>query len=163
MIEVASVRQYSIVAMAFAFALNGCVSDVVDPEAEIVALREAAEAYHAAASAKRADQVVSMYSGSPVMVPPNAALVEGTAAVGSYRFGFIETPGVSLEFEILRAEVSERGDMGWTLARGDITIENPDGTIGRDEVRDFHVWRKAADGSWRVEVDIWNSGTPASD
>jgi len=92
------------------------------------------------------------------MVPPDAELVEGTAAVGDYRFGFIETPGVSLEFEILRAEVSESGDMGWTLARGDITIENADGTIGRDEVRDFHVWRKAADGSWRVEVDIWNSG-----
>lgn len=151
------------VAIACAFALGGCASQVVDTEAEVVALRLAAEAYHAAASAKRADQVVSMYSESPLMVPPNAALVEGTAAVGNYRFGFIETPGVSLDFEILRAEVSERGDMGWTLARGDITIENPDGTIGRDEVRDFHVWRKTANGAWRVDVDIWNSGVPASD
>lgn len=151
-------RQNLIVALAGAFLLNGCASDSVDPEAEVVALREAAEAYHAAASAKRADEVVSMYGASPLMVPPDAALVEGTAAVGDYRFGFIETPGVSLEFEILRAEVSAEGDMGWTLARGDITIEKADGTIGRDEVRDFHVWRKTADGSWRVEVDIWNSG-----
>ena len=154
-------RQCLIVALAGAFLLTGCASDSVDREAEVVALREAAEAYHAAASAKRADEVVSMYGASPVMVPPDAALVEGTAAVGDYRFGFIETPGVSLEFEILRAEVSEGGDMGWTLARGDITIENADGTIGRDEVRDFHVWRRAADGSWRVEVDIWNSGPRA--
>lgn len=161
--EGTSVRRYWIVAIASVVSVSGCASDRVDPEAEAVALRAAAEAYHAAASAKRADQVVSMYGDSPVMVPPNGALVEGTAAVGNYRFGFIETPGVSLEFEILRAEVSAGGDMGWTLARGDITIENPDGTIGRDEVRDFHVWRKTADGAWRVEVDIWNSGVPASD
>ena len=151
-------RQYLIVASAGACLLNGCASDSVDQVAEVVALREAAEVYHAAASGQRADEGVSMYGASPVTVPPHAALVEGTAAVSDYRFGFIETPGVSLEFEILRVEVSESGDMGWTLARGDITIENADGTVGRDEVRDFHVWRRAADGSWRVEVDIWNSG-----
>lgn len=28
-------------------------------------------------------------------------------------------------------------------------------------VRDFHVWKKQADGSWKVAVDIWNSGLPA--
>jgi ketosteroid isomerase-like protein len=143
--------------------LVGCTPNSVDTDAEVASLRAAAEAYHAAASAKQSDRVVEMYDTAPLMVPPNAPLVEGLSAVENYRFGFIETPGVSLEFEILRAEVSEAGDMGWTLARGDITITGADGMIGEDEVRDFHVWKKQPDGSWAVVVDIWNSGIPAGD
>ena len=145
---------------ASALVLAGCAESSIDREAEVAALIEAAEAYHAAASAKDSDLVVSMYDGDPVMVPPNADMVEGLQAVENYRFGFIETPGVSLDFEILRAEVSESGDMGWTLALGEITIEQVGAEPGRDLVRDFHVWKKQPDGSRRVVVDVWNSGMP---
>jgi ketosteroid isomerase-like protein len=79
---------------------------------------------------------------------------------GAYRFGFISTPGVSLDFELLRVEVSENGDMGWTLAEGDITIEQDGAEPGQDLVRDFHVWSRQPDGRWTVIVDIWNSGMP---
>jgi len=140
---------------------NGCAPPPVDREAELAALRQAATAYHDAASAKDAARVVALYDEGAVMVPPNADLVEGLQAVRGYRFGFITTPGVELRFEILRAEVSAAGDMGWTLAVAEITINRPDGPPGSDRVRDFHVWKKQADGSWKVVVDIWNSGRPA--
>jgi len=132
-----------------------------DPAAELASLRAAAEAYHTAASGKDAPGVVALYDEGAVMVPPGADMVNGLDQVRNYRFGFISTPGVSLTFEIVRAEVSASGDMGWTLAEGDITIERPDGTTGKDLVRDFHVWRKQADGSWKVVVDFWNSGVVA--
>lgn len=123
-------------------------------------LRAAAEAYHEAASAKDSERVVGMYDAEAVMVPPNAPLVEGLASVQEYRFGFIETPGVELDFEIVRVEVSEMGDMGWTLSIGQITINRDEGPPGRDVVRDYHTWLRQADGSWKVVVDAWNSGMP---
>jgi len=132
----------------------------VDVEQELVALRAAATAYHEAASAKDGEAVVGMYDQAAVMIPPNADLVEGLNEVQNYRFGFIETPGVELEFELVRAEVSAAGDIGWTLAIGEITINQPEGPPGRDQVRDFHTWKKQADGSWKVVVDVWNSGLP---
>lgn len=132
----------------------------VDVGQELIALRAAATAYHEAASAKDGDAVVGMYDQAAVMIPPNAELVEGLEGVRNYRFGFIETPGVELEFEILRAEVSATGDIGWTLAIGEITINQSEGPPGRDQVRDFHTWKKQADGSWKVVVDVWNSGLP---
>jgi ketosteroid isomerase-like protein len=101
-----------------------------------------------------------MYDETAVMVPPNADRVEGLEGVQNFRFGFIETPGVELEFEILRVEVSEAGDMGWTLSEGQITIHREGEEPGRDVVRDFHTWRRQADGSWKVVVDMWNSGLP---
>ena len=94
------------------------------------------------------------------MVPPNEPLVEGIADVQNYRFGFISTPGVSLDFKLLRVEVSEDGDMGWTLAEGDIRIEQDGAEPGQDLVRDFHVWSRQPDGRWTVVVDVWNSGMP---
>ena len=70
-------------------------------------------------------------------------------------------PGVELRFETIRVEVSSGGDMGWTLAIGDVSFTRPDGEPGSDRVRDFHVWQRQADGSWKVAVDIWNSEFPA--
>jgi ketosteroid isomerase-like protein len=141
--------------------MTACAPPSVDQQAEVAALREAATAYHEAASAKRADDVVAMYDAEPMMVPPNADMVDGLEGVQDYRFGFIETPGVELSFEIIRAEVSSAGDMGWTLSLGEITINRPTGPPGRDLVRDFHTWKKQVDGSWKVVVDMWNSGMPA--
>jgi ketosteroid isomerase-like protein len=145
-----------------AVALGGCSGAApVDSAAARETLAEAAEAYHAAAAAKSVEAVVAFYADDALMIPPNAPLVEGLGGVRGYRFGFIETPGVSLDFELVRVEVSAAGDIGWTFARGDITIERPDGPPGSDVVRDFHTWRRQADGSWKIVVDMWNSGMPA--
>ncbi len=109
----------------------GCWSQPpIDRDAEIAALRSAAEAYHAAASAKDAQLVVTFYADDATMIPPNADRVEGIEGVRNYRFGFIDTPGVELRFEIIRVEVSSRADMGWTLAIGDVSFTRPDGQPG---------------------------------
>jgi ketosteroid isomerase-like protein len=121
-------------------------------------LQAAAHAYEAAASAKDAQAVVAMYDEAALMVPPDAEMVVGLEGVRGYRFGFIETAGVSLEFELQRVEVAASGDIGWSLSVGQITIERDDGTTGHDVVRDFHTWRRQPDGSWKVVVDFWNSG-----
>jgi len=148
---------------AFVLLVGGCSPPPADLAAEAEALRAAAAAYHEAAAAKDANRVVGFYDADALMIPPNADTVDGLDAVRRYRFGFIETPGVELDFEIVRAEVSSQGDMGWTFSLGRITINQPDGTTGLDIVRDFHTWRKQPDGSWLVVVDMWNSGMPADD
>lgn len=136
----------------------GCESAPrADREAELEALRAAALAYYDAASNKDREAVVSFYDADAVLVPPDAERVEGIEGVRSYRFGFIETPGIALEFEILRAEVSLSGDVGWTLANGDITITQGDDPPTRSRVRDVHTWHKQVDGSWKIVADVWNS------
>lgn len=155
------IRAFVVPAVA-ATLFGGCAgSSSVDRARETDALRAAAEAYHAAASAKDALAVVALYDDDAVMVPPGGELVQGIDAVRGFRFGFIETPGVELEFELVRVEVSESGDMGWTLAVGEIAIRSGDDPPGRDRVRDVHTWRRQADGSWKVVLDVWNSVPPA--
>ena len=151
-------KKYMILAVAVGMVAGGCESGAtIEAESELASLRQAANTYHQAASAKDVRAVVALYDDDAIMVPPNADLVEGLEGVRGYRFGFIETPGVELEFEIMRVEISESGDIGWTLSIGEITINNPEGPPGRDVVRDFHTWKKQVDGSWKVVVDMWNS------
>ena len=141
---------------------GGCSSQpVIDHDAEVAALRAAAEAYHTAARAKDAQAIVTFYADDAIMVPPNADRVDGIEGVRNYRFGFIENPGVELLFELIRVEVSSGGDMGWTLAIVNVSFTRPDGEPGSDRLRDFHAWKKQDDGSWKVVVDMWNSEFPA--
>ena len=140
---------------------SGPGAQAVSQANDLQTLRQAAEAYQAAATAKDAEAVVGFYADDAIMIPPGADPVEGIEAVRSYRFGFIETPGVELAFELVRAELSGDGSLGWTLAIGDITIHSDEGPPGKDLVRDFHSWRKDAQGDWKIVVDFWNSGVPA--
>ena len=126
----------------------------------MAALKLVASSYHEAATAKDREGVIAFYDRNAIMVPPNDDLVENLEGVQNYRFGFIETPGVELDFEVIRAEISMSGDIGWTLSIGEITINNPEGSPGRDVVRDFHTWKKQEDGSWKVVLDMWNSELP---
>ena len=153
--------RYGVAAALMILSTFGCAPQLeVDLTAERAALREAMEAYHEAASTKDAQTVVSMYDNDAMMIPPNAERVEGIEGVRTYRFGFIENASVELDFEAMRIEIAPGGDMAWTLAVANASFEGPDGEPGSDRIRDFHVWKKQADGSWKVEVDIWNSGPP---
>jgi|TARA_B110000263_G_C15253771_1_gene485435 ketosteroid isomerase-like protein len=157
-------NKYTIFIIVGTVMAGGCGSGAtIETESDLVSLRLAANTYHQAASTKDRAAVVALYDENALMVPPNADLVEKLEGVQGYRFGFLETPGVELQFEILRAEISTSGDIGWTLSIGDITINNPEGPPGRDIIRDFHTWKKQADGSWKVVVDMWNSELPINE
>ncbi len=155
------------VLLTLVLTLTACqpdASDVVaetDQASDLAALTAAALAYQSAASAKDAVAVVGMYDQTAMMIPPNAEIVdEGLSGVETYQFGFIVTPGVELEFDLIRVEVADSGDIGWTFAIGQITINREGEPPGRDVVRDFHTWKKQPDGSWKIVVDMWNSGMP---
>lgn len=153
--------------LALGLTLTACQPDASDvvtetrQEADVAALTAAALAYQSAASAKDADAVVGMYDETAMMIPPNAEIVdEGLTGVETYQFGFIVTPGVELEFDLIRVEVAASGDIGWTFAIGQITINREGEPPGHDVVRDFHTWKKQSNGSWKIVVDMWNSGMP---
>ena len=65
-----------------------------------------------------------------------------------------------MNFDQPQVVVAASGDLGYTYAEGEVTLDGPDGETITEVIRDFHVWTKDADGEWRVAVDIWNSPNP---
>jgi uncharacterized protein (TIGR02246 family) len=142
--------------------VSGCAPQV-DIEAERSALREAAVAYHEAASALNAEAVVALYAEDAVLMPPNADQIAGLDNIRGFVNEFVDTPGFEARFGPPTVEVSLSGDLGWTVATSEMTFEGPDGEPVVERIRDLHLWKKQADGSWKVVVDIWNSEMPAPD
>jgi ketosteroid isomerase-like protein len=139
--------------------LAGCMEAGVDIEAETAALHAAADAYHAAGSAKDVDSVVSRYTSDSVTLPPNSVAFHGLEGMREFATAFTQLSGFSMSFGDMVVEVGAGGDMGYTLVDTIIRFDDAGGNPVVDRVRDFHLWRKDG-GEWKIAVDIWNSEPP---
>ncbi|MBI2402264.1 MAG: DUF4440 domain-containing protein [Gemmatimonadetes bacterium] len=146
--------------LAVPVAAGSACAPRVDLTAERTALRRADSAYSAAAQSKDIDALVAWYTADAVMYPPNEPTVSGIDGVRQYGTNMLNTPGLTVGFTPLDVQVSATGGMGYTINTARVTMTDPKGAPVSEELRDFHVWRKEPDGSWKVAVDIWNSPTP---
>ena len=132
----------------------------IDIEAERAALSEAANRYHEAGVSLDLDTIAALYANDALLLPPNSEAMEGPDGVREFLTAFTSIPGFQIRFEEPTVVVSKEGDMGYTLADIEFTVDGPDGQPVTSQERDFHLWRKQADGSWKVVIDIWNSPDP---
>jgi uncharacterized protein (TIGR02246 family) len=128
-----------------------------DLEGARTSLREAAAQYAAAGTAKNEKAFYAFYAADAAMYPPGAGTVNGLPAISEFLGAFFKDPGFAVSFQPAAVDVSADGSMGTTVAIADITATGPDGKPATEHVRDFHVWHRHADGSWKLAVDIWNA------
>jgi ketosteroid isomerase-like protein len=55
-----------------------------------------------------------------------------------------------------RADVSTAGDLGYTVGRYRTVVGGPDGEELEGTGMYVSIWRRQADGSWKVEMDLGN-------
>ncbi len=127
-----------------------------DLEAERELLREADALYVTTANAGDVDGLTALYASDATRYPLDGDPGTGLDAMRAFAEGVASTPGFHLSPELLELDVAESGNMGYTLNRLELTVTGPDGSPATQVLRDFHVWRKEADGQWRITVDIWH-------
>ncbi|HXZ79311.1 MAG TPA: DUF4440 domain-containing protein [Terriglobales bacterium] len=66
-------------------------------------------------------------------------------------------PDFKLEWEPARGEIFPSGDLGYTAGKFLATYKTEKGEIGRQRGTYITIWKKQADGSWKVAAD---GGTP---
>ena len=71
-------------------------------------------------------------------------------------------PGFALSWQLTKAEASRGGDLGYTVGTYVLTLHDPKGEPVTDRGKYVTVWKKQADGSWKVAADIFNSDLPAA-
>lgn len=132
----------------------------VQLEAEKAALKEAADTFHSAAGSMDVDGLVSHYTTDVLLLPPGAKRMQGAEATREFLSGFAAIPGAKARFEDPRVvTVSRGGDIGYTFGDAVFSFDGPDGETVTQHVRELHLWEKQEDGSWKIIVDMWNSGT----
>jgi len=100
------------------------------------------------------------YTDDAILMPPNHSPLEGKQAIEQY-LAEIAPQFQASNFQLSILEVDVQGDM--TIVRGtysaNITIPGVDAPM-EDRGKTLQVWKKQADGSWKIHRDIWNSNMP---
>ncbi len=137
-----------------ALALASCAPSV-NLEAERALLQQADEWYTATANAGDVDGLTALYAEDATRYSPSGESTTGIEAMRAFAEGVASTPGFNITTQRLALEVGEGGDMGYTLNLLELSVTGPDGDPVIQQLRDFHLWRKEADGAWRIVEDIW--------
>lgn len=113
----------------------------------------------AAVAGKDATKVADFYAedgqflepGSPIASDKEAIRKEWAALLASASF-------VSLTFAPANIQVAEAGDIAYEVGAYELSTKDPQGKPTSEKGKYVVIWKKQADASWKVEVDIDNPG-----
>ena len=157
-----STTLFFLVAILFSFGCAPPASEstaetpVIDLESERDALMAVDKAW--SESIDDTDAFLSFIADGAHFMPFGAPLAQGDAIRTTWD-GLLSMPGFGLEWQATAAEVAASGDIGYTIGTFELTAEQ-DGTAMLTVGKYVTVWHKQANGSWKVQVDIFNTDGP---
>jgi ketosteroid isomerase-like protein len=86
-------------------------------------------------------------------------VVQGHTAIRELMAPGFATPGFSLRWKPVRADIAASGDLGYTYGTYESRSPGPDGAPQVRTGMYVTIWKKQPDGSWKVVVDL-GSGSP---
>ena len=115
--------------------------------------------FNAAAASRDWTTYASTYYADDAMVlPPNGAIVSGRDAITQFLASFPQMSNVVLRVD----EVEGAGDLAF--ARGtyemDVAVPGAPAPV-HDKGKYMEIWKKQADGSWKIARDMFSSDLPA--
>src|SRR5439155_19410750 len=118
--------------------------------------------WSAAAGTKDLDKTVSFYSDNAVVMPPNASAATTKEAIRSAWKEMLTTPGAAISWKATKVGVAKAGDLAYVSGTYQETMTDASGKSVNDHGKYVEIFKKQADGTWKVVADIGNSNLPAS-
>jgi ketosteroid isomerase-like protein len=142
--------------------LCACQQAPIDQSAAAAdAVRAADIAWEQVFTAGDTSAAVAAIEPTGSMLPPNMPIATGREAIRKVIEGFYGMPGMALHWQVAKAEASTSGDLGYSMGTYQLSFNDPKGQAVSDHGKYVTVWRKQADGTWKVVADIFNSDLPA--
>jgi ketosteroid isomerase-like protein len=132
----------------------------VDTKAVELAVKNADAQVSKAAEAHDLATLLSFYADDAVSLPANEELLTNHPDMRSSWIARL-APGVSLSWTPMYVEGAKSGDLAYILGSYSKTTKAGKDKPVADRGKYLAVWKKQADGSWKIEADMWNSDLPA--
>jgi ketosteroid isomerase-like protein len=130
---------------------------------DVSAVRRVGEGYLAAIRSGDVDAMMAHWGDHPTLLPPNAPGVRGRDEVRAWAQAFQKRVRVT-EARFTESEVTIGGDLAAERLAFTMTLEPAAG--GAPMIltgKGVHLYRRQADGDWKLSLDIWNAdNSPAS-
>ena len=141
--------------VAMAMVLAACAQEESPLPADPNVLMEADRAFAAAVAEDGTAAWVSWFAPDGAQIQPGSGEIMGHDAIRTLMAG-LDDPNFSLSWQPLRADIAASGDLGWTTGSYVSEGIGPNGEPRRGQGRYVTIWRKQADGSWKVVMDLGN-------
>lgn len=155
----------TVVPFASLLLLAGCNSAPTTPAAPAVDLvaeqskiRDIESGWVKEAAAKDLEKSAGHYSDDAILMLPGAPPAKGKDAIKAAWKGMLDDPNLKLNFSADRVEMSAGGDLATTRGSYSMTVTNPKTKKPVDDKGSYMtVYKKQADGTWRVIEDMTSS------
>ena len=126
----------------------------VDTAAENQAIEKVEKGQIAAIGQKSVDGATSLYADDAVFINERGEATHGKAAIESAFKGFLADPTLKIDYTPGQKTFSSAGDMAYSTASYTESFTDPK-TKKPVTIRgtNLSVWKKQADGSWKVVAD----------
>jgi uncharacterized protein (TIGR02246 family) len=118
-------------------------------------LEEGVAAWSKAYNQSDAAGCTAMYAEDAMMLPPNQTMARGKQAVKEFNQRMLDQVGGNISNRIIEFGVA--GDLAYQVGTYAITD-----TKKPDEGKFVNIFRQQKDGSWKLQVAIFNSDKPLS-
>ena len=123
------------------------------------AITEANARFEQALSRGDTAALAAMYTADAQVLPPNGAPVRGPADIGAFWAGAIQSGLRSGKLQTLDTETG--GDLTIETGHYQLVLRPEGGAELTDEGKYLVVWRRQADGAWKIHRDMFSSNLPA--
>ncbi len=147
-----------------ALAIAACAQQPAPPPdtraADEAAIRAAITEWSAAAAAKDAAKFATFYTEDAVIMLEKAPDIHGLPAIRDGLAGMMKDPNFALSFAPDSVTVARSGDLAYETGHYVMTMSGADGKPAPENGHYIVVWRKQADGVWKVAADVPVSDPP---
>lgn len=147
-------------AMVFAVCFVACSQQPAQPAAppdtrpaDEAAIRANDADFARAAAAKDIDKCVSLYMDDAVIFSPGTPAVIGKDNIHKFFERMLAAPTMQFSFSDVTVDVARSGDLAEDRGAVQVTTTDKKGKPVTDSSQYVLVWKKQADGSWRVAAD----------
>lgn len=110
--------------------------------------------------AGQSDTTLSYYDDNAISLPSNSPMLQGKEAIGRWMKDMSAMGVTFSKVDFNEVHVDASGSLGYEVGTYDMTME-----IGGMQVSDkgkyITVWKRHADGTWKLVAEIWNTDLPA--
>ena len=143
--------------------LTGCQSTVDESANAVEAVHAADLAWAQAFAQKDVAGYLAFVEPTASIQQPNGPAVTGTDKIRALIEGFYALPDLSGTWSPIDVKASRSGDLAYTTGSYEMSFSDPSGATVTERGKYLEVWRKQADGSWKMTVESFNSDLPFSD
>jgi uncharacterized protein (TIGR02246 family) len=146
--------------IALLLVASSCTQQMPDTRAaDEATIRDLDVQWSKTAEAGDLEGTISYYSDDAVVLPPNAPIANTKQAIRDI-WAQMVAPDSKVSWESTKIEVARSSDLAYSMGTYQEEMKGPDGKPITDSGKFIEVWKKQADGKWKVVADMFSSDLP---